>query len=183
MPSHHQVTLSQALDIKPTISTKVKSRKKRHRISYRIHVVHLHRSRRRRTSVRLSLLFRERYCILQQKALLAMMKFGKKIRSIDSKKKENKKTGTGAGISLTNRVNDLNSAKERVMNLSDKCGYPTNTEQKLTSSDIQLDMSSSMDLVELRDALVQVEILEVDPILEMTEKSHLWWKERDRKNE
>uniref|UniRef100_A0A7S4VHL4 Uncharacterized protein n=1 Tax=Ditylum brightwellii TaxID=49249 RepID=A0A7S4VHL4_9STRA len=81
MPSHHQVTLSQALDIKPTISTKVKSRKKRHRISYRIHVVHLHRSRRRRTSVRLSLLFRERYCILQQKALLAMMKFGKKIRS------------------------------------------------------------------------------------------------------
>mmetsp|Transcript_27209 Transcript_27209/g.39421 ORF Transcript_27209/g.39421 Transcript_27209/m.39421 type:complete len:319 (+) Transcript_27209:606-1562(+) len=113
----------------------------------------------------------------------AMMEFGKKIRSIDSKKKENKKTGTGAGISLTNRVNDLNSAKERVMNLSDKCGYPTNTEQKLTSSDIQLDMSSSMDLVELRDALVQVEILEVDPILEMTEKSHLWWKERDRKNE
>jgi len=50
----------------------------------------------------------------------------------------------------------------------------------LKSNDIELDMTSSMEMVRLREVLKEIEDLQVDPMIELEQKSKDWWKYYDK---
>ena len=72
---------------------------------------------------------------------------------------------------------ELRRAEEEVARLHSLVGVSLASASSLRSRDIELDMTSSDEMVEMRDALKRKEDLEVDHFQIMRERSDRWWGE------
>ncbi len=111
----------------------------------------------------------------------AMMEFMSKIYKISSSpsnKKDIASSTSGTTTSYTrmrNRLKEQNEAQSKVDKLAVSLGANPSDFQNKKSSSIQLDMNSPIELVELRDALLLVERLEIDDVKILKEDSNAWW--------
>ena len=82
---------------------------------------------------------------------------------------------------IRNREIDIALAHAKITEISIKLGYKMEQISELKSNEIELDMNSSFELVELRDELVKLELLQEDDIQKIVEISKEWWSCHQRK--
>lgn len=102
----------------------------------------------------------------------AMLEFVTKIRKISPTTEEKEHVCV-----RHNRMRELEETKRQAETLGENLGMDPNS---LSSSDLKLDMSSSMELVEFRDILSKLEALSIDPLDALIERSEAWWSERQQ---
>lgn len=102
----------------------------------------------------------------------AMMEFANKVKGITPCKKSEL-----SGVIVTNRLKGINDSKHAVELLARKLGidYEYDSVLVLKAADIQLDMDSSLDLVELQSALCRFESLQIDPVSILKRNSTEWF--------